>query len=95
MRRRAEEVIALWRGQKFCRGFSDSQPMPFCGGLCRSCGRHILQGNMQYALFHVFLWWFDFIHNAFDPLGRYLLLRHKPRALPWSDYFLALQAELT
>jgi len=28
-------------------------------------------------------------HNAFAPLGRYLLLRHKPRALPWADSFLA------
>lgn len=33
--------------------------------------------------------------SAFAPSGRYLLLRHKPRALPWADSFLALQAEFT
>ena len=35
------------------------------------------------------------VFSAFAPLGRYLLLRHKPRALPWAGSYLALQAEFT
>ena len=33
--------------------------------------------------------------SALAPLGRYLLLRHKPRALPWARSYLALQADFT
>jgi hypothetical protein len=34
-------------------------------------------------------------HKAFAPLGRNLLLRHKPRAMPWADILMAFQAGLT
>jgi hypothetical protein len=34
-------------------------------------------------------------HKSFAPLGRNLLLRHKPRAMPWADILMAFQAEFT